>query len=730
MAERENSRLRLAYETPARDWESEALPIGNGRLGAMIMGEASAVRLQFNVDSLWTGGTNPSGEYSHEGFGNYQAFGDVFIELDGLEQIVDYRRSLDLARAIHETTFRGPDGAMYDQHAFASHPAQLLAVRISTDCAGGLTGRIRLSGAHAEVTRVARTSAPGLEFSGELENGLKYAASLLTVANGCSIASRESYLTFDGCTELTVFLAAATNYRLDAASGYRDSTVRPALETALRQGVERGFDALMEEHRADYQSLFKRVSVQLGPTSPQLEARPLDSRIRGYEPGGDPGLADKLFQYGRYLLISSSRANALPANLQGLWNHENEPPWHCDYHNNINVQMNYWPAETTSLPECHLPLFDLLDETMGDVRAASRAEFGEGSKGFTYRTSQNVFGGMGWEWNTTANAWYAMHYWEHFAFTRDGEFLRARAWPYLREASEFWLHRLTETPEGNLVAPLGWSPEHGPREDGVSYDQQLIFELFASTLLAADELDIDDTWVDQVRGAKERLLGPRIGRYGQLQEWTVDRDDPHDRHRHTSHLIAVYPGNQISVTKTPELAEAARVALRARGQSGDSRRSWTWPWRCALFSRLGANHCHEMIDGLIQHNLLSNLITTHPPLQIDGNLGMTAAIAEMLLQSHAEEISLLPGVDLECWAEGSFDGLRARGGFEVSAAWSRGRLTEASIESMEGATVTVRSTPLVARVFDASGCSVDVGNGSNGTVRFNVEPGGRYILRF
>lgn len=723
--------IPVSYDAPAQNWEREALPIGNGRLGAMLLGAADAVQVQFNESSLWTGDDNPSGEYDDHGFGAYQAFGNLHLELAGLGAVSGYSRTLDLATAEHRTVFIGPDGTRYEQQAFASHPAEVIAIRIRAEGPSRLAGSLRLEGEHGERTAVASPGAEPavLSFAGKLPNGLEYAARALVASDGKLAASAGDRVSFAGATELTLLLSAATNYALDASSKFRGARAEQKLDEYLACARSKDFEALRDEHVADYRALFGRVELDLGATSDAQRARAMSERVSAYAGGQDPELVRTLFQYGRYLLISSSRDNGLPANLQGLWNEVNSPPWHSDYHTNINVQMNYWLAEPANLSECHAPLFRLLDETLPACRAATRAAFGSDVPGFTYRTSHNIFGGQGWEWNPPASAWYALHYYEHWAFGRDLEFLRRQGYPYLREVSEFWLHRLKALPDGTLVAPRGWSPEHGPWEDGVRYEQELVWELFTSTLEAAAALGIDDALVARVRAARDRLYPPKVGRWGQLQEWIEDRDDPADHHRHTSHLIGVYPGRHVSVSETPEWAKAAEVSLRARGDTGDSRRSWTWPWRAALWARLGQTDGHRMIDGLIAHNLLPNLITTHPPLQLDGNFGVTAAIAEMLLQSHAGEIALLPGVDRAIWPNGSFRGLRARGGFEVSARWTRGDLVSSEILSRSGGPVSLRSARAVRAVTGPNG-AVPVARSPRAAFQFETRAGERYSVDF
>jgi alpha-L-fucosidase 2 len=724
--------MRLSYDAPAKSWEREALPIGNGRLGAMLLGAPDAQQVQFNESSLWTGDDNPSGEYDDHGFGAYQAFGNLYLELTGVGTVSGYSRSLDLATAVHETVFTGADGTRYEQRAIASHPSEVIAIQLRAAGPSRLSGSLRLEGEHGERVGGAASGAtepPSLSFAGRLPNGLEYAARALVLSDGTLAAEKGDRVSFSGATELTVLLSAATNYALDARASFRGPSAEPRLAEYLSCARSKSFEALRAEHVADYRSLFGRVELSLGETAEATRARSMAERVSTYTPGADPELVERLFQYGRYLLIASSRDNGLPANLQGLWNEVNTPPWHSDYHTNINVQMNYWLAEPANLAECHEPLFRLLTETVPACRAATRAAFGKDVPGFTYRTSHNIFGGQGWEWNPPASAWYALHYYEHWAFGRDLEFLREQAYPYLREVSEFWLHRLKALPDGTLVAPRGWSPEHGPWEDGVRYEQELVWELFTSTLEAAAALGVADELVTRVKSARDKLYPPKVGRWGQLQEWIEDRDDPADHHRHTSHLIGVFPGRHISVTETPEWAKAAEVSLRARGDTGDSRRSWTWPWRAALWARLGQTDGHRMIDGLIAHNLLPNLITTHPPLQLDGNFGITAAIAEMLMQSHAGEISLLPGVDRAVWPNGAFRGLRARGGFEVSARWADGDLVSAEIIARSGGPVSLRSKRAVRAVSGPNG-AVTVARSARGTFQFETQTGEHYRVDF
>jgi alpha-L-fucosidase 2 len=716
----------LEYHSPAGSWEREALPIGNGSLGAMLMGSAEHAELVFNVGSLWTGGDNPSGVFDDMGFGAYQAFGRLQLELEGVAGARNYVRRLDLRSAVHERTFTTEDGTRYVEETFSSTPSGVIALRLRAEGSGALTGTVRLSGAHGETTTAPAPRRLG--FDGRLPNGLDYSAVVAASGDG-TLGIADGVLRFSGSRILTLLLTADTAFVLGKKQAPAGSPA-PALLARLDRAESDGFERLRTRHVEDHARLFGRVDVDFGRSSDAVRGRTTDRRIEGYQPGGDPELLATLFHYGRYLLIASSRPGGLPANLQGIWNDSNSPPWHADYHSNINLQMNYWLAEPANLPECHLPLFDLLDATLEEARSATRASFGADVPGFTYRTSHNPFGGQGWEWNTPASAWYALHYFEHYAFGGDRDFLARRAWPYLREVSEFWLHRLKKRADGALVAPDGWSPEHGPREDGVTYDQELVWTLFSAALAAAEALGQNTPIVRRIADARSRLLGPKIGRWGQLMEWMEDRDDPDDHHRHTSHLVGVYPGHHISTARTPELAKAAEVSLRARSETGDSRRSWTWPWRCALWARLRTPDCHRMLDGYVAYNLLPNLIATHPPLQLDGSFGLTAGIAEMLLQSHAGEVDLLPGVDRSLWPSGSFRGLRARGGFELAVAWKDGRLASAELLSTRGGPVELRATPLPSRVDGEDGAAVPLRHTVRSTVSFGTKRGMRYRLRF
>ena len=670
-------------DRPGGDWQSTWYPLGNGRLGCMVDGGTGKLRVQFNVDSLWTGDENISSAVSdgeananYKKMGAYQNFGELEIEMDGLPKgdVKDYRRELDISDAVYSDSFR-IGGVQAKRRIFASAPDDCIVIAIDAPCAR--QARLSLKGAHGEpAERTDGESVSPLSFSGRLPNGLEYAA--------------RADVSRAGGRTVVVLRAKTGGRQLDAPS---------AIDA----------DIALERHVADYRKIFGRMRLGLGAGDKTVPTRLRLARVKkGAE---DPSLVALQFAFGRYLLISCSRPGTLPANLQGLWNNSNSPAWHSDYHTDINIQMNYWGADSANLFECFTPFSDWMVNTLSVAEKGTRAAF-PGSKGYAYRMSANAVGGGGWRWNFAGAPWMAAQCYDHWLFTRDDKYLRDVCWPVMKGAAEFVIAtQLKERPDGTVVVKNGWSPEHGPREDGVAHDQQIMRELFRSIIAAAKTLGIDDAFTREVARLEPKLLKDKIGSWGQLQEWETDRDKKGDKHRHTSHLYAVYPGSTISRKATPELAQAAKVALAGRATTGDSRRSWTWPWRAALWARLGEGpKAGAMLDSLLRYNTLDNMFATHPPFQIDGNLGMVGAVCETLVQSHETDgdgkvvIRILPAIP-PSWREGFARGIRARGGYTVDLSWKCGKL-----ESWKVLPAVDKPAPYVLKLPDAKSGAAQAGN--------------------
>jgi alpha-L-fucosidase 2 len=719
----------LWYAAPAADWEREALPIGNGALGAMVFGTLASERLQFNEKTLWTGGPGSAQGYDHGnwraprpgaitavqddldahttldpesvadrlgqpriGYGAHQTFGDLHLDLpDGpTAPPADYRRTLDLDNAVASVVYTH-QGVRHQREFFASHPDGVIVGRLAADKPGGITFTLRYTSPRADFTATADDGT--LTVRGALaDNGLRFEAQVRVRAQGGTVTSGTGgTVTVTGADSAWFVLAAGTDYA-DTYPDYRGPDPHPAVSRTVRRAADR-YRTLLDRHLRDHRALFGRVTLDIGQSLPADV--PTDRLLAAYTAGdseADRALEALYFQYGRYLLIASSRPGSLPANLQGVWNNSTTPPWSADYHTNINIQMNYWPAEAANLAETTQPY----DRFVAALRAPGRRTAQEmfGSRGWVVHNETNPYGFTGvhsWAtafWFPEAAAWLTQQLYEHYRFGGSIDYLRTTAYPVMKEATEFWLDNLRTDPrDGTLVVTPSYSPEHGDFTAAAAMSQQIVHDLFTNTLEAARTLGDAPDFRRRVETALNRLdPGLRIGSWGQLQEWKQDLDDPTDTHRHVSHLFALHPGRQIEPGS--EWAEAAKVSLTARGDGGTG---WSKAWKINFWARLrDGDHAHKMLGEQLKSSTLPNLWDTHPPFQIDGNFGATSGVVEMLLQSQHDVIEVLPALPA-AWPAGSLRGLRARGGATLDIDWADGRATRIALKASGTRELTVRS---------------------------------------
>lgn len=756
---------KLWYKKPAASWD-EALPIGNGRLGGMVFGKIKKEQIQLNEDSVWYG--EPIDRNNPDALKNlpkirrllaegrireaeklaamalsgvpesqrpYQTMGDLFLNFEIDESKAEnYVRELDLDNAVVNVRFRA-DGVNYKRQFFSSYQDQIMVIHISADKPKAISfSAVLRRGRYLDGVKTFGNNTVAMYVSCGSEKAIKFCTMARAVSKGGNVSTIGETLIVDEADEVTLLLSAATSfYHKD----YQEQCIK-----YLDNAAALTYDELLERHINDYSRLFGRVYINIdsGENTKGLDEMDTEERLKRLRNGEeDTDLINLYFQFGRYLLISCSRPGCLPANLQGIWNKDMLPPWDSKFTININTEMNYWPAETCNLAECHEPLFDHVERMREPGRKTARVMYG--CRGFVAHHNTDIWGDTapqdiwmpGTYWPMGA-AWLCLHMWEHYEYGQDKEFLK-RAYPVMKEAAEFFLDFLIEDDKGRLVTSPSVSPENTYILDngergclcmGPSMDSQIIYILFRSCINAAQILGIESSFTEQLKTAMEKLPKPQIGKYGQIQEWAEDYEEAEPGHRHISHLFGLYPGNLFTTRKTPELAKAARVTLERRLKHGGGHTGWSRAWIINMWARLkDGEKAYENLLELLRKSTQYNMFDSHPPFQIDGNFGGTAGIAEMIIQSHEGGIELLPAIPRR-WLNGKVQGLRARGGFTVDIEWHNGRLTEVVITSECGKDCTLITGQQIT--VSCEDKPVDIVFNGDG-VTFATEAGKAYIVR-